>query len=380
LVLTAQILQSMKQPIERAACMPGFAYCDPEFMKLEVARILQPNWISIGFAQQVESPGQIVPVSVAGQPVIMVRDQEGTLRVFHNVCRHRGALLVDAPCSKPAPAIVCPYHHWTYGLDGRCTGVPYWYRNERKPLRPGFEDGYGLIEVRSRVWLDTVFVDLSGRAAPFEAVIAPLDARWGVPNIDRLHLVTTWEGVIRANWKLVIENFLDTYHAPYVHPQIGPMSVQIAHERPALSRDIIGQRCIDAAVNKPRTGSMPVIPELDTVLGADDETYWLFPNTLLFVQRSFVSLRTILPRGVDSTYAMNAVYVTEEAMTEAFEPDRKGMKASVTLVNDQDVEILERLQATKTSPAADHGRFVPDWDFMSHQFQVRIAEELAPRE
>jgi choline monooxygenase len=178
----------------------------------------------------------------------------------------------------------------------------------------------------------------------------------------------------------VIENFLDTYHAPYVHPQIGPMSVQIAHERPALSRDIIGQRCIDAAVNKPRTGSMPVIPELERVLGADDETYWLFPNTLLFVQRSFVSLRTIVPRGVDSTYAVNAVYVTEEAMGEQYEPDRKRMKASVALVNDQDVDILKRLQATKTSPAADEGRFVPDWDFMSHQFQVRIAEALELRE
>ena len=379
-MLTAQILQAMKQPIEKAACMPGFAYCDPEFMKLEVARVLQRNWISIGFGQQVASPGQIVPVSVAGQPLIMVRDSDGQLRVFHNICRHRGALLVDAPCSKLAPAIVCPYHHWTYGLDGRCTGVPYWYRNERKPLRPGVDDGYGLIEVRSHVWLDTVFVDLSGRAAPFDEVIAPLDARWGVPKIGRLRQVTTWEGVIPANWKLVIENFLDTYHAPYVHPQIGPMGAQIAHERPALSRDIIGQRCIDAAVNKPRTGSMPIIPELAKALGADDETYLLFPNTLLFVQRSFVSMRTILPRSVDSTYALNAVYVTEEAMAEPFEADRTRMKASVDLVNDQDVGILVRLQATKTSLAADHGRFAPDWDFMSHQFQVRIAEELALRE
>jgi choline monooxygenase len=375
-MLSAKLVAAMKQPLEDAAALPGFAYHDPEFLRAEVAHVLGRNWISVGVAGQVPLPGQIAPVNVAGLPLMMVRGADGQLRVFHNVCRHRGSLLVDVPTSKPVNAIVCPYHRWTYGLDGRCAGIPYWYRSEQKPLRPAVDDDYGLIEVRSHVWLDTVFVDLSGSAPPFAELIAPLDARWGVSNIAPLHRVTTWEGVIPANWKLVIENFLDTYHAPFVHPQVGPMNVQIAHERPRPSRDIIGQRCVDAAINKPRTGSMPVIPELEKALGADDETYCLFPNTLLFVQRSFYSVRVVLPRGADSTYTLNAVYVSEEAKGEQFEADRKRIHDAVALINDQDVDILRRLQATRMSPAADRARFVPDWDFMSHEFQVRLAEEL----
>jgi choline monooxygenase len=375
LMLTARHVDDMNQPLEKAVPLPGFAYCDPGFMKEETARVLQRNWISIGFGQQVKSPGEIVPVTVAGQPLIIVRDAAGALRVFHNVCRHRGAQLVDARCTQTG-AITCPYHRWTYGLDGRCLGIPFWYRNEQKPRRPAVEDDYGLIEVRSAVWLDTIFIDLSGQARPFEQVISPLDKRWRVPDIGPLHQAATWEGLIPANWKLVVENFLDTYHAPFVHPQVGPMSVQIAHERPAISPDIIGQRCIDAAVNKPRTGPIPVIPALESVLGADDETYSLFPNTLLFVQRSFVSVRCVVPRSVDSSYTMNAVYLSSNAMTDDFNADRQRLQAAVALVNDQDVGILVRLQATKASLAADRGRFVPDWDFMSHQFQVRLAQEM----
>jgi len=375
-MLTAQIVNAMKEPLDRAAALPGFAYADPEFLKAEVARILGRHWISIGVGEQVPSPGHIMPVNVAGLPLIMVRGADGRLRVFHNVCRHRGSLLVEAPSGTPVNAIVCPYHRWTYGLDGRCMGIPYWYRSEQKPLRPGIDEDYGLIEARSHVWLDTVFVDLSGIAPPFSELVAPLDARWSVPDIAPLHRITTWEGIIPANWKLVIENFLDTYHAPFVHPQVGPMSAQIAHERPRPSRDIIGQRCVDAAINKPRTGSMPVIPALEKALGVDDETYCLFPNTLLFVQRSFYSVRVILPCSVDSTYAMNAVYVPDQAKGEQYEADRKRIRASVALINDQDVDILKRLQATRTSPVADRARFVPDWDFMSHEFQVRLAEEL----
>jgi choline monooxygenase len=375
-MLTAEFVAAMKRPLETAAALPGYAYHDPGFLREEAVRVLGRNWISIGVGDQVPSPGQIVPVNVAGQPLMMVRGADGCLRVFHNVCRHRGSLLVDAPSSKPVNAIVCPYHRWSYGLDGRCTGIPYWYRSEQRPLRPTAEDDYGLIEVRSQLWLDTVFVDLSGSAPPFAELIAPLDARWGAPNIAPLHRVTTWEGMIAANWKLVIENFLDTYHAPFVHPQVGPMNAQIAHERPRPSRDIIGQRCVDAAINKPRTGSMPVIPALEKALGADDETYCLFPNTLLFVQRSFYSVRVVLPRTADSTYVMNAVYVAPEAKEGMFDADRERIHAAVALVNDQDVDILTRLQATRMSPAADRARFVPDWDFMSHEFQVRLAEEL----
>jgi choline monooxygenase len=100
----------------------------------------------------------------------------------------------------------------------------------------------------------------------------------------------------------------------------------------------------------------------------------MFPNTLIFAQRSFLSIRTILPVDVSTTREWNAIYVSPEVSAERFGPERQKMKEAIDLVNVQDVGILERLQATRPSMAADRGRFAPEWDFMSHQFQTRIAD------
>jgi choline monooxygenase len=373
-MLSAGTIEAMNRPGDKAICLPGWVYASPEFLKEEYARIFTRSWVNIGYGYQVGAPGQVMPVSVAGQPLLLVRDLQGRLRVFHNVCRHRGALLVSDDDPKTGRSITCRYHAWSYGLDGRCIAAPCFYRNERRNLRPSPEDDFDLIEVRSRVWLDTVFVDLSGNSPPLEDAIGPLASRWGTGEIEPLSHVTTWEGNIPANWKLVVENFLDTYHSAFVHSQLGPITPHIAHERVRLSPDIIGQRSVDAAINKPRSGPIPIIPPLDKALGADDETYWIFPNTLIFAQRSFVSIRTILPIDASSTRELNAIYVSAETTPERFSKERQQMKEAIDLVNVQDVGILARLQATRISIAADRARFAPEWDFMSHQFQTRIAE------
>jgi choline monooxygenase len=375
-MLTASVIDAMNQPSDKAICLPGWAYANPEFLREEFARIFRRSWVNIGYGYQVATPGQILPITVADQPLLLVRDLQGRLRVFHNVCRHRGALLVGEGDPRAVRAITCPYHAWAYALDGRCLTAPCFYRGEKRNLRPTPADDFDLIEVRSQVWLDTVFVDLSGAAPPLEETIGPLASRWNTAEIAPLDHVTTWEGTIRANWKLVIENFLDTYHSAFVHPQLGGITPHIAHERVRLSPDIVGQRSVDAAINKPRTGPIPTIPALEKALGVDDETYWIYPNTLIFAQRSFLSIRTILPVDVATTREWNAIYVSQEVSTERFSAERQKVKEAIDLVNVQDVGILERLQATRSSMAADRGRFAPEWDFMSHQFQTRIAEKF----
>jgi phenylpropionate dioxygenase-like ring-hydroxylating dioxygenase large terminal subunit len=375
-MLSADIVEAMNRPGDKAICLPGWTYSSPVFLNEEYARIFRRSWVNIGYGYQVAEPGSMMPVTIAGQPLLMVRDLQGQLRVFHNVCRHRGALLVGDADRKTGRAIVCPYHAWAYGLDGRCMTAPCFHRNERRNLRPTREDDLDLIEVRTRVWIDTVFVDLSGEAPPLEDTIGPLESRWHTAEIGPLNHVTTWEGTIAANWKLVIENFLDTYHSAFVHSQLGPITPHIAHERVRLSPDIIGQRSVDAAITKPRSGPIPIIAPLEKALGADDETYWMYPNTLIFAQRSFLSMRTILPIDPSTTRELNAIYVSPEVTPEKFSAERQRMKEAIQLVNVQDVGILERLQATRSSIAADRGRFAPEWDFMSHQFQTRIAELL----
>lgn len=376
IMLSQKTVDDMRQPIERAACLPGLAYCDQTFMADEVARIFNRNWISIGLGQQVPLPGNLRPVTVCGLPLLMVRDQDGNVRVFHNVCRHRGLQLAVGDRTEQAKAIVCPYHGWTYGLDGRCIAAPHWYRDEKKHLRPTVSDDYGLIELPTRVWLDTIFINLLGNAPPFEQVIAPLETMWNASAVDPLYRVPVWEGEIPANWKLVIENFLDAYHLPYVHPQAGSIDVHTQHKRLSLSKDIFGQQSIEAAVNKPKSGPIPSIPQLETALGNDDQTFCLFPNTLLFVQRSFLSVRAVVPLDAALTYVSNSVYVSEAAAHETFSPERELLKETLHLVNEQDMVVLGRLQATRRSPAVDRGRFAPQWDFLSYEFQLRVASAL----
>ena len=356
--------------------MPGIAYRDPEILQREFARVFGRNWISIGFGQQIKSPGHVLPVTVAGNPLILLRDGEGRVRVFHNVCRHRGLQIIAAPPAEPLKSITCPYHAWTYGLDGSCLSAPYWHRKDRKPLHPKPEDGFGLIEVRTKVWMDVVFVDLSGAALPFESAIEPLQKRWNVSAIPPLWMVTLWEAEVPANWKLVVENFLDYYHLSVVHSQLGPVEASIPHEVYKLSNDLIGIRTSGAAVNKPRSGPIPVVPQLKAVLGEDDETYSLFPNTLLFIHPSFFTARTLIPRDAGTTYVQNAVYVHESAGEERFAGERERLTKSVHLVNQQDMDILAKLQATRASPVADRCRLAPEWDVMSHLFQIRAAEAL----
>ena len=375
-MLSQKIVDDMNQPIERAACLPGFSYSDRTFMADEVARIFNLNWMSIGFGQQIPLPGNLKAVSVCGQPLLMVRDQDGKVRVFHNVCRHRGLQLALGDRTEQAKTIVCPYHGWTYGLDGRCIAAPHWYRDEKKHLRPSTDDDYGLIELPTRLWLDTIFIDLSGNSPPFEQMVAPLEAMWNASEINPLCRVPIWEGEIPANWKLVIENFLDAYHLPYVHPQAGSIDVHSDHKRLSLSKDIFGQQSVEAAVNKPKSGPIPSIPQLEAALGSDDQTYCLFPNTLLFVQRSFLSVRAVVPLNPALTYVSNSVYVSELAFDEKFNPERKLLKETLHLVHEQDKGVLARLQLTRQSPAVDRGRFSPQWDFLSHEFQLRIASAL----
>src|SRR5262249_32219892 len=154
-------------------------------------------------------------------------------------------------------------------------------------------------------------------------LIAPIEAQWSISTIAPLSLATIWHRKMPANWKLVIENFMDPYHIGFVHPESGSVRTHSLHKVSRPSRDIISQRTPGGAVDKPRSGPIPTIPQLEKVLGGDYQTFWLFPNTTMLAQPNFVSLRTMLPISADTSYQFNAIYVAEEAMAGQYEPERR---------------------------------------------------------
>ena len=177
-----EAMSRVEQPIGEASGLPNEAYVSEAFGRFERDAVLARGWVAIGSGRQVAEPGDLHPITLMGLPLLLARDRSGTLRVFHNVCSHRGMELVGAPQSGQS-LIRCPYHAWAYDLGGALKATPM-IGGPGAHSCPGFDKGrHGLKEVRSAVWCDTVFVDLSG-SAPFEAFIAPLAERWSGFGFD----------------------------------------------------------------------------------------------------------------------------------------------------------------------------------------------------
>jgi choline monooxygenase len=272
---------------EAGRVVPGLAYRDPDVYKAEVAQIFRAGWISVTCGQNVPNSGDLFPIRIAGQSLFVARDVEDQVRVFYNLCRHRGARLVDEPCNARGGRIVCPYHAWTYGVDGQLKSAPHLYRGAKKgapnpPEMAAQMDRLGLFPVRSAVWRDIVFVDLSGDAKPFEDFIRPLANRLANWTESELRPLCSDEYEIQANWKLAAENFVDIYHLPVLHPQIaGGFSGALSSEDVEVSDDIIGIVMTQGYGEGSRQEEwlLPRFPGLREDQRLRLEIFSIFPNT-----------------------------------------------------------------------------------------------------
>ncbi len=197
-------------PVSRA--LPARNYRDPEVLELERRRIFERTWQLAAHVSQLPGPGTYLATRVGNQPVLLVRDEEGELRAFRNVCRHRGSRLLEGSgeCGK---AIRCLYHGWTYRLDGDLIGVP-----EARSI-PGLDkSALGLFPVRVETLAGLLFVNLDPHAAPFAEQVAGLAERMAPYEIERLEPHSPYDGTQPANWKIAADNYLEGYHVPIAHP------------------------------------------------------------------------------------------------------------------------------------------------------------------
>ena len=175
--LSTEEYNNVTGPIETALGLPNRANTDDAFLEAERELVLGRGWIAVAFAHDVPAPGDMFPVTTAGQPLLIVRDRNNSIRVYHNVCRHRGTKLVDVPCTA-RKRIVCPYHGWTYDLNGTLLVTPHFsgpHDHSPPTLAEGTQD---LVEVRSGVWNHLVMVNLSGDAVSIQEWTACLDDHW----------------------------------------------------------------------------------------------------------------------------------------------------------------------------------------------------------
>ena len=296
-ILGDEALAAFEAPGAVACGLPAAAYTSEAFFALENDRIFSESWVFVGLAHELAQPGDVVPVTVAGKPVLLVRDAGRAVRAFHNVCRHRCLKLVEEP-GNVGPAIQCPYHTWTYKLDGALHSTPYFGGSEPLSAPAGFDRAqYGLVPVRVATWHDWIFVNLNGSAPPLEDVVAPLERRFdGLDLTQMRHVVTVDLGEIAANWKLLMENFIEPYHVPFVHAT--------TTEQPLTDHYTLNEPgCLGCAVDVSGEAKR------DDTLSADSRYLTIFPNFSLGIYfPDQVGVHLDVPLAPDLTLQRRAIY------------------------------------------------------------------------
>ena len=367
-------LEEVRRFLKDERPLPGQVFRDEDIFRDEAKRIFSREWVSVTCAQNVSKPGDVFPVRVAGYSLLVVRDKKNEIRVFYNMCTHRGAALVTEPCRARGGLLSCPYHGWVFSLDGTLSSAPFLTQSKDKPRASEEElKGRGLVAVRHVVWRDIVFVDLSGCAEPFEKRIEPLDEHLKPWTAEELYPLSTNEYTAEVNWKLAAENFVDAYHLPVVHSQICPtFEGALEQDSLVLSDRIAGMLMPEGYGSDPKEeeSALPVFSGLQEEQKRRVEAFFIFPNTLLLVEADYQQVIVLRPQGASLLHETFASYlVTEEAASKRYQELRDETDRASLEINNQDIALLQELQKSRSMPAADHTKLAVEWDQTVAAFQ-----------
>jgi Rieske 2Fe-2S family protein len=335
--------------------LSGRYYYDPAIYALEQERIFSHMWVYVGRADALAQAGAYYTVSLGGESVIVVRDKELKLRAFLNVCRHRGARLCPEASGVLKGAIQCHYHAWTYALNGRLIGAPN-VLNEAD-----FEAlDFSLVPVALEVWEGLVWLNLSATPEPIEQqVLGPIRERFSDASFARyavgdLGLGRTISYDVRANWKIVLENFQECYHCGPMHPEFCRYFPQYKSGVAYTNEQAVTLAAGVEAFSITGKASRPHLPAL---LPEDLRRYYgiiINPNLLLNLFDDHVVIHTLTPLAPDRT-RVTCDWLFERQESERPDFDPSDAVALFDLVNQQDWEVCELTQAGMTSRAFRNG-------------------------
>ncbi|HEY0876145.1 MAG TPA: aromatic ring-hydroxylating dioxygenase subunit alpha [Vicinamibacterales bacterium] len=359
-----------------AFTLPAVYYTDERFFRREMDALFSRMWICAGRVEQVAAPGQYILREILGDSIIVTSNTAGEVRAFHNVCRHRGTRLCEAAEGNVGKSIQCPYHAWTYDLDGRLIGAPH------MDEVPHFDKGdYPLHRVHADVWDGHIFINLSGKTPPpLRAQLADLPSRFAPWRMQELRLGHRIVYDVKANWKLILQNYNECLHCPNLHPALNKLSHYLSGENDPLQPTYMG-------------GRMDLRPGVDTLtmsgvcsrdplpgLSADDTRrvyyYAIFPNMLLSLHPDYMMVHTLWPQAPNRTINVCEWHFHPSAMArEGFSPD--DAVEFWDLTNRQDWHVCELSQAGISSRAYTPGPYSNREDLLYafDQMIVRLHED-----
>ncbi len=374
-------LDAVTTPVDLARGLPNAFYTDPDVFAEERQKVFARNWACIGFAKDVAEPGTAKPIEFAGAPLLMVRDRDGTVRVFQNVCRHRGMILVRE-AGPIRGAIRCPYHSWCYGLDGSLKTTPHVGGPGQNTHDSIKRDELGLIEVRSAVWMDMVFVNLTGDAPPFEDYAGGVMERWSDFAGKPVHHggpESSFVLDLASNWKLAVENYCESYHLPWVHPGLNSYSRLEDHYHIVEPGQFSGQGTVVYNPKLDDSGrKFRDFAGLSEKWDTGAEYIALYPNVLIGIHRDHFFAILLEAVAHDRTTERVEIYYTDPEMTGPDWTDLREKNAIMWReVFDEDVFVVEGMQAGRHAPGFDGGKFSPVMDEPTHTFHDWVARQFA---
>jgi choline monooxygenase len=359
-------------PLEQARTIPSAWYFDPEIYAAECRSVFGNTWLVAGRSDQVAAPGSYLTTEIAGEPILVVRDNDGTLRAFYNVCRHRAARVMNKAAGQ-ATRLRCRYHGWTYDLAGRLRGTP-----EFDGVAAFRREDNGLVPLPVGVWGPLVFVHPSAspcrdngcparEVQPLAEFLAPLSEKTAGLGLEALHFAQRREYELGCNWKVFVDNYQDGgYHVNTVHPALAG-ALDYAHYRTEIAGNTSVQISPikpsgDATVGKVRTGESAYY-------------WWVFPNLMLNLYQGVMDTNLVLPLGPDRCRVIFDFYFAQTTGPEAerFIADSIAVAHQIQL---EDHGVCEEVQAGLKSRSFDTGRFSVRREAGGYHFHRLLARRL----
>ena len=384
-ILDIKKLMNVDKAIESANGLPNECYTNEQYLEYERDKIFCDKWTVIGVGSSIPNAGDAKPYNLLGIPLVIVRDRDLNIRVFHNVCSHRGFKLIDKPCTLKN-VIRCPYHSWSYDFTGNLVATPHigglnihnsdqFKKNQSK-----------LKEVRSKVWMDIIFVNINSNEIDFEEYIKPLEDRWSkfINHEDQKLLIHSndygyFDLEVKSNWKFAIENYCESYHLPTIHPELNKVSdINDHYHIQGLPNRFAGQG--SEKYEQPTKGNkkFDTFNNWDKKSIKNSEYIALFPNVMIGLHIDHFYVFWLEPIATNKTKEhMQMYYIGEKSANgEELKELRKENARFWKDVMLEDVSAIEGMQEGRGSPIYNGGNFSPVMDQPTHQFHKWVASSL----
>jgi glycine betaine catabolism A len=349
--------------------LPARYYTDPEIHRQEMERFFFGRWICAGRTERISHPGDYFLVELAGESVIVTRDADRSIRAFFNLCRHRGTRLCTEATGAFDGRIRCPYHGWTYGLDGALLGAPH--------MDAGFSrEDYPLHPVHAEVWDGHIFLNFSANPQPLSTQLADLPEKFAAWNMRELRLERRIVYDVKANWKLIVANYNECLHCPVVHPALNRLTEYLGADNEAPTPNYIGGSM--GFRNGAETMSTGGIRRRDYLPGLSDKQrqmvcyYAVYPNLLLSLHPDYMMTHVLWPKAADRTEIVCEWHFHPAEMAK---PDFQASDSIEfwDLANREDWNISELSQAGISSRAYTPGPYSKR-ETLLHAFDCTVTE------